>query len=542
MTQPLSNLQQETLGASSGQVGAFADNPIVYFLIIDRFRSAGPKRTAYGRTGDGEREIGTFHGGNLRGIAAQLRRGWFSDLGVNAIWITAPFEQIHGWVEGANGEFKHYAYHGYWTLDYTVLDENFGTRDDLRDLVDTAHSLQIRVIFDVVMNHPGYLDAATRAHHVTDGNLANWWGGEWVRAGLPGYPPGGTDDMTMQLAGLPDFRTESCHSVALPAFLRTKPGSMAVDLPHTTVRGYLVAWLTRWVEDFGVDGFRCDTVKHVDDASWQALKQAATSALARWKQRHPTKKIDDAPFWMTGEVFGNGIERNCYYDCGFDNLINFQFQEDVWALFAPPSHTLHTSHASRAWEGAHSQAIDSIYRRYARAVGGRPGYNVLSYISSHDTRLFPRAALMSGGTALMLVPGGVQIFYGDETARPDGPSSPSEAVQATRSSMNWDAPDAGVLAHWRKLGQFRARHVAIARGAHRKRCHLPYVFSRIDNDSGDSILVVIGEGGQLTLDVAGVFHDGEWLRDGYGGARFTVEAGLIAFAYDGVALIERVLD
>ena len=130
----------------------------------------------------------------------------------------------------------------------------------------------------------------------------------------------------MLLSGLPDFRTESEAFVRLPAFLRNKPGSKACDLPATTVRGYLVGWLSAWVREFGIDGFRCDSAMHVELDAWYALKEAATTALADWKRAHPGASVDAAPFWMTGEVFGHGIERSDYFDFGFDNLINFQFQ------------------------------------------------------------------------------------------------------------------------------------------------------------------------------------------------------------------------
>lgn len=543
--------------------GSFPDNPIVYFVIIDRFkRGSRAPRSCYGRTGDGADEIGTFHGGDFDGISEKLVSGWFTKLGVNAIWLTAPYEQIYGWVCGSNAEFKHYAYHGYWALDFTAVDCNFGDRDALRRMIDIAHSLQIRIIFDVVMNHPGYPDLMTLGtllpHAVRDGYanaglndydsfyasipstaqqqpsthpFAQWWGGDWVRADLPGYPVPGTDDLTMQLAGLPDFCTESETYVKLPAFLRNKPGTTLHSLPNTTVRGYLVTWLSNWVREFGVDGFRCDSVKHVELASWQALKESATAALKEWKWVHPDKAIDDAPFWMTGEVFANGIERNRYYDHGFDNLINFQFQHEVSDIFHPPS-------APAPSVALAFCKIDMLYRRYASALAGRPGYNVLSYISSHDTMLFPRETLLHAGSALLLVPGGVQIFYGDESSRPPGPFTSSEPVQATRSDMNWNTVDTVVLHHWRTIGCFRARHVALARGTHRKLNQFPYVFSRVDEITGDRVLVLIGTKAKITVQVASLFPDGAHLRDAYADIPLIVVGGTVTLTLDRIALLE----
>lgn len=128
-------------------------NATVYFVLTDRFQNGDPTNDqSYGRHKDGMEEIGTFHGGDLRGLADKL--DYLQHLGVNALWISAPFEQIHGWVGGGTkGDFPHYAYHGYYTQDWTTLDANMGSEDDLRALVDGAHQRGIRILFDVVMNH-----------------------------------------------------------------------------------------------------------------------------------------------------------------------------------------------------------------------------------------------------------------------------------------------------------------------------------------------------------------------------------------------------
>jgi alpha-amylase len=110
-------------------------------------------------------------------------------------------------------------------------------------------------------------------------------------------------------------------------------------------------WLADWVREFGIDGFSADTVKHVEPASWLALRAAATDALKDWKTRHPRQKIDDAPFWMTGEAWGHGPERSSWYDAGFDSMINFDFQH----------------RASGDWK-----SIDGVYRQYARLLRPAP--------------------------------------------------------------------------------------------------------------------------------------------------------------------------
>ncbi|WKB52959.1 alpha-amylase family glycosyl hydrolase [Eleftheria terrae] len=528
-------------GRAGPASGSFADNPIVYFVVTDRFHNGNPSNDhAYGRQKDGGQEIGTFHGGDLKGLTLKLREGWFKQLGVNALWITAPYEQIRGWVVGGDKAFKHYGYHGYYALDYTVLDQNMGTPQELREMVDEAHAQGIRVLFDVVLNHPGYLDLQTARellprvvwpgseqatlrdyHSYIDYNnpaLADWWGSDWIRASLAGYKEeGGRDDLTMQVAFLPDFRTEDPAPVKLPAFLRRKPGTAAADLPQTPVRGYLVHWLTQWVRDYGIDGFRADTVKHVEPQAWLELKRSATLALADWKARHPDRKIDDAPFWMVGEYWGHGPRRSEWHDAGFDALIDFEFQQRG-ASFARP---------------------EALFADYARIYAGRPGFSNLAYLSSHDTTLFDRSRLFEAGSALLLAPGGVQIYYGDETARPAGPAPASDAQQATRSDMNWSTADTALLAHWRKLGSFRARHVALARGRHQMLQEEPYVFSRVDATSGDRVVVALPVPGRLALPVGDVFPEGEVLHEAYSGQTLRVKDGRVQLDAGRVVLLER---
>lgn len=547
--------------------GRFADNPILYFVMTDRFANGDPKNDgSYGRQREAapKDDVGTFHGGDLRGLTEKVSAGWFDKLGVNALWITAPYEQIHGWVVGGDKEFKHYAYHGYYALDYTVLDQNLGAPADLQALVDAAHARGIRVLIDVVMNHPGYLDITTARQlglevlwpgaekatltdyhlHIDYNNFkfGDWWGRDWVRAGLPGYLMAGSDDVTMQLAYLPDFRTESTAPVKLPAFLRKKPGTAAVDLPNTTVRGYLVAWLTEWVRRYGIDGFRCDTVKHVEPAAWLELRRAGTQALAEWKGKHgagqagQASRLDDTPFWMVGEWWGHGPTRDLPGNAApagpvaelhaagpeaelriaFDAMLNFDFQGR-----------------------AKAEDLDPLFTEYAAIQQGKP-MHMVNYVSSHDTALFDRARLRHAANALLLAPGGVQIYYGDETARPPGITPNTDPQQATRSDMNWDKPDTAVLAHWRALGAFRARHVALARGAHTRISQRPYVFGRIDAERDDRVVVALDVPAGAALPVGGVFRDGEAVRDAYAGAAYVVERGAITVrAAAAAVLLER---
>lgn len=494
-------------------------NATVYFVVTDRFANGDPSNdNSYGRQPDGKEEIGTFHGGDLKGLTGKL--DYLAELGVSAVWITAPYEQIHGWVGGGDkGDFRHYGYHGYYALDFTELDANMGSEADLRELMTEAHARGIRVLFDVVMNHPGYSTLADMQafnfgglrdgmaqylperwsdwqpepyenlhayHNLVDyqhPDWVRWWGKDWVRAGLGDYeqPPSAVvDPVKGSLSFLPDFRTESDQPVGLPAFLQHKQPTGAVARADYQVRDYLIEWLTDWVREYGVDGFRADTVKHVEPHAWAELRKAADRARADWSAANPDDPFAATPFWMVGEVFGHGPETSLYRDNGFDALINFAFQTE-----AAPA-------ASECLAKA-----EPSYADYARLLAEHPEHNFMSYASSHDTALFfqqtgESLAKQRGlANALLLAPGAVQIFYGDESARPFGPTG-SDPFQGTRSPMNWteqSQPEISeLLRHWRTLGQFRARHPAIGAGRHERLSTAPYAFSRIAGD--DRVIVV----------------------------------------------------
>ncbi|MGP4842691.1 alpha-amylase [Marinobacter sp. 1Y8] len=491
----------------------------VYFALTDRFANGNPANdNAYGRQPDGEREIGTFHGGDFAGLTEKL--DYIAALGVDALWISPPVEQIHGWVGGGDqGDFRHYGYHGYYGLDFTVPDASYGSEAEFKTLVDEAHKRNIRVVMDVVLNHPGYSTLQDmqdfkfgalfegfeqylpehwgnwqpeswedlHAYHAlidydNTNAWANWWGKDWVRAGIADYdsPPSATiDPLRGSLAFLPDFKTESDNPVDLPTFLAGKPDTRARQLNNATVRDYLIAWQTGWVRRYGIDGFRVDTAKHVEPATWKALKTAGQQALNDYRERHTGAALPAADFWMVGEVFPHVVTRSHYFDDGFDAVINFDFQK-------------------QAQSGAQClPAMEEIYQQYANSLHGDVPFNVMSYISSHDTSLFSSETTNDPllqkrvAAALLLAPGTVQIFYGDESARVAGHSG-SDPQQGTRSDMNWNAINSGetdaLIEYWQVLGQFRQRHPAIGAGQHQLLSERPYAFSRHQGE--DQVIVV----------------------------------------------------
>jgi len=506
----------------------FWNSATVYFLLTDRFANGDSTNDhALGRAQDGA-VLRSFLGGDLAGVLQKLEAGYFDSLGVTAIWMTPFQEQIHGSTDEGTG--KTYGYHGYWARDWTAVDPAFGTEDDLRALIDAAHRRGIRVLMDAVINHTGPVTP-----------LDPQWPDDWVRTGprcaFRDYAT--TVDCTL-VANLPDILTERDDPVDLPRLLIDKwerEGRLDRELIELDVffehtgyprapRYYVMKWLTDWVRDFGFDGYRVDTAKHFEEQVSVELRREAERAFADWKEANPEKALDDLPFYMLGEVYNYDMSRGRgfdfgdrsvdFFDYGYDGLINFDFKQRT------------------------SESLNELFARYAAALGDGAlrGVSILNYVSSHDDGSpydRDRADPLGTGTRLLLAPGGAQVYYGDELARPlrvDGARGDANL----RSFMNWGDLEGGgstaeVLDHWRKLGRFRRAHPAVGAGTHRLLQADPYIFSRAleTEDLLDRVLVAMDQGaGAKTIPVFGVFPDGSELIDTYSGKTGTVTNGEIS--------------
>ena len=182
----------------------------VYFLLTDRFLNGNPNNDNLIKRDKPTAKLRGFEGGDIRGIIQKLDEGYFTNLGINAIWMTPIVEQIHGSVDEGTGNT--YGFHGYWTKDWTALDPSYGTRQDLKELVDKAHAKGIRIMLDAVINHTG---PVTELDAVFPNN--------WVRT-TPKctYNTYNNYINCTLVENLPDVKTESKENVALPPFLIEK--------------------------------------------------------------------------------------------------------------------------------------------------------------------------------------------------------------------------------------------------------------------------------------------------------------------------------
>jgi alpha-amylase len=512
----------------------------LYFLLTDRFHNGDTLNDVnFDRTKETAKLRG-FEGGDIKGITKKIEEGYFTKLGINAIWLTPIVEQIHGGTDEGTGVT--YGFHGYWTKDWTALDPNFGTKDDLKNLVETAHKNGIRIVLDAVINHTG---------PVTDVDTV--WPNDWVRTSpVCAFNSYENTTACTLVKNLPDIKTESNDAVELPPQLVEKwkaEGRYEREVTELDAffqrtgyprapRFYIMKWLTDYITEFGIDGYRVDTVKHTEEFVWQEFKKECDAAFAEFKKNNPDKVLDDNAFYLVGEVYNYAIsagkafdfgdKKVNYFDNAFHSLINFEFK----------------------WNAA-QQDYETLFKGYSEKLhNDLRGFGTLNYLSSHDDGQpfdAKREKAFETATKLLLSPGTSQVYYGDESARSliiDG----TEGDATLRSFMNWDEISNNettktVLTHWQKLGQFRAKHPAVGAGIHQMITQSPYTFYRSFTKDDFNDLVVIGldlPKGAKTIDVSHFFKNDEMLHDAYSHQDVKVVNGKVSVTSDfDIVLLER---
>ena len=529
----------QTKKSSSTKTPFVWESANVYFIVTDRFKNGDKTNDQTYNRNKPTGKLRGFEGGDIRGIIQKLDEGYFTNLGINVIWMTPVVEQIHDGVDEGTG-FT-YGFHGYWTRDWTAMDPSFGTRKDLTELVQKAHALGIRIMLDAVINHTGPVTPEDSVYP-----------NDWVRTSPKcTYQSYDTYINCTLVDNLPDVKTENNEAVELPTFLANKwkkegrydkeVASLDAFFKKTgyprAPKYYVMKWLSDYITDFGIDGYRVDTVKHTTEDVWADFKKVCDRAFAEYKKNNPKKVIDNSPFFTVGEVYGYNIGGKKFYDFGdkkvnyfengFTGLINFDFRNEA------------------------KMNYEELFSKYSNILqNDLKGNTVMNYVSSHDDG-YPfdkkREKTFESGTKLLLTPGISQVYYGDESAR----SLDIEGTQGDatlRSNMNWDdisnkAETKEVLAHWQKLGLFRKNHPAVGAGVHNQISASPYVFSRtfIKGKYFDKVVVgldlILGE---KSIPVGNIFPNGCKVKDAYSGKTATVAKGKVNINTDfGIVLLEK---
>ena len=448
------------------------DESVIYFMVTDRFFDGNESNnTASGAKTYGKDNAGLYHGGDFAGITQKL--DYLEDLGINTIWITPIVENIPGVTVTDTGKEDvpyNAAYHGYWASDFTKLNPTLGTEEEFQTLIDQAHNRGIRIMVDIVVNHAGY-----------DTDF-----GDMIRSGddiVSG------SDQKDSLSNLPDFKTED------PA-----------------VSAQLVKWQTQWVKDFGIDYFRVDTVKHVENDTWAELKNALTEV--------------DSDFKMIGEYAGGGYASNgnTLGTGEMDSDLDFDFNDQATNFVKGNISSVESFLTSR------NSVLNNTY------MTGQ-------FLGSHDEDGFKKKLLDGGmaedaATAASMVAASLQItakgqpviYYGEEIGQTGLNNYP---YQTNRYDFDWSivSNDNKTYQHYKKMLSIRNAYTDVFARGDRKTI-------LASDENGYDIVSRSYKGTKLyvglnikdvaqTVEIPVSENNGTVLKDLYSGKTYTVSNGKI---------------
>jgi glycosidase len=430
-------------GGADLPAGAFDwRSAVMYFVFVDRFRNGDPSNDA---PVDGVEAAANYQGGDYQGVLDAIEEEYFTELGVNTLWLTVPMNNPSVAGLGADGH-NYSAYHGYWPTDLQGVEEHFGTMAQLKGIVDAAHARGMKVLLDYAMNHVHEEAAVYRDHpdwfwpldaggrYCVCGDQCAWDGDDGRRCWFRDY--------------LPDWNFQN-------------PDARAASVDNAM-------W---WIDQTGIDGFRLDAVKHIETIWIEDLRSRVRAIEEERGER----------FYMVGETFDTG-NRDLLKQYVGPNLLDGQFDFPLRTQaveiilrrtgtffdlddYLGTNDTFYDPAIMSTFLGNHDiarivhNAEDSPWGAYDSGGSGaiwdnppgQPQYGA------------PYERLGVGFTFLMTTKGIPLIYYGDEIGLA-GAGDPDN-----RRFMPWDEGDIdenmeGLRTHLKKLGQIRREHPALWRG------------------------------------------------------------------------------
>ncbi|MEU9949016.1 pullulanase-type alpha-1,6-glucosidase [Streptomyces sp. NPDC047939] len=523
-----------------------------YFVMPDRFANGDTGNDRGGLTGSrletgyDPTDKGFYQGGDLKGMTSRL--DYIKGLGTTAIWLAPIFRNRP--VQGT-GKDASAGYHGYWITDFTQVDPHFGTNADLTKLIEQAHRKGMKVFFDVITNHTAdtvdyaektygykpkgaypYLDRNGRPFDDAAGMAktdADSFPYKPVTTG--GKTPSWLNDPTMY-----HNRGDSTY-----AGESTTYGDFSGLDDLWTERPEVVSGMEKiyekWVRDFDIDGFRIDTVKHVDMDFWT---QWAT-ALDTYAARHGRKD-----FFMFGEVYSADTAITSPYvtQGRLDATLDFPFQEAA---------------RQYASQGAPASKLAAVFGDdYRYTTDKANAYEQVKFLGNHDmgrigtflkqdnpkaddAELVKRAELAN--ELMFLSRGNPVVYYGDEQGF-TGAGGDKDARQTLFASQTADyldddelgtdrthASDAYDTTHpfYRSiaaLSELTAKNPALRDGVQTERYAegSVYAFSRTDPERGNEYVVATNNGTAAKTVELSTESAGMDFRTLYGGSG-TVRSG-----------------
>lgn len=459
---------------------------VIYQVIVDRFADGDINNDFKVEPGF----LGKYQGGDWKGLEDHLP--YLQDLGVTTLWISPIIKNV-------DSDADVDAYHGYWSEDLHKLNAHFGDAASLRSLINTAHSRGMKVVLDIVCNHMGqlffydinlngkpdeYIAGSGTSSPVT---RINEYDPDWDPRGVQAFsaagnagrapiifiddptvnrtPPANDPDGGVDLLATPGayhgFGRILDYNDPAQRTLGDFPGGLKdVATELEPVRAYMVDAFSSWVEQFDFDGFRIDTVKHVEHEFWQYFTAGVRARLG------PQGKHN---FLMFGEAFDGDDKLLGSYtvpgelDSVFYFSQHFQVFHDVFAQAHVANGQAGTSQIASLWA-----ARQTNYGTQPQNDGiGIPPYKALvNFLDNHDVPRFlfdaegDVAALQNAFTLLMTEDGIPCIYYGDEQEFAGGNDPANREIFWT---SQYDETGA-TFQHVARLAKIRKAYLALRRG------------------------------------------------------------------------------
>jgi len=425
-----------------GRFQGFSPDDAIYLLMPDRFANGDPSNDDPAASkGLLDRTKGRYyHGGDLRGVIERLP--YLKDLGVTAIWLNPWYDNVNHKNERETYDGQAITdYHGYGAVDFYAVDERLGDLATLREMVDRAHALGLKVIQDQVANHSGpyhpwVKDAPTPTWYygTREKHLANTWQ-TWTL-----HDPHATPEM--QKATL-----EGWFIDILPDLNQDDP-----EVARYTIQNTL--W---WVGVSGLDGIRQDTLPYAHRRFWREW-------MAAIKKEYPDLRVvgellDGDPALVS--FYQGGAPRFDGIDSGVDTLFDFPLHFRIRDVFAK---------GGSLRDVAMLLARDHLYRDASVLVTLLGLHDVPRFMNEPGATV---ASLKSAFTFLATVRGTPLVYYGDEIAMPGGgdpdnrrdfPGGWKEDARSAFESAGRTPSEESVHAHVKALLTLRQRTPALRRG------------------------------------------------------------------------------
>lgn len=347
----------------------WCDRAIFYQIFVDRFHmgSCSKDRNYIDKDWGELPKPKGFYGGDLPGITEKL--DYLQDLGINSIYLTPIFQSPSN--------------HKYDTIDYEEVDAMFGTNRDLKELVESAHKRGIKILLDAVFNHCSYLCKQFQ-DVLRKGKESVYYDWFIIRGDRPVL-----EQMNYECFAACNY---------MPKWNTNNP----------EVQKFLLHIATKWIKEYGIDGWRLDVADEVSHDFWRqfrkAVKAAKPDALIVGENWH-----DSRP-WLEGDQF--------------DSIMNYSFTKACLDYFAYEKYS-----AQRFCE-----RLSEILMRNTDQVNEM----MLNLLDSHDTERFltnvgENADKLKCALAVLFFFVGMPcIYYGTEIGTAGGYDPDS------RRTFDWD--------------------------------------------------------------------------------------------------------